>query len=258
MQIKSNTDSWLSRRNPTIKLTVVLISTLSVSFIFDPWRPFILWMMTLTFLSITSKLSLREMASQLRPFFWVACLILIVNILTRHGEILFEFYGIDITQEGITVGLSLALRTLYIGTLSIAFISSTNPVSLMTSLTQHAKLSPKVSYSVLTGFRMVQLLKHDWQIILAAQKIRLNQTGSRSFWQKLALAPQTLRIYRKALFTLLVTSIRRSERIAYSLESRGLGLSPRTIWHPVALTLTDGLFGGTSLLMALCVIVFIG
>ncbi|SES64314.1 energy-coupling factor transporter transmembrane component T family protein [Thorsellia anophelis] len=254
MQNIVNTHHWLMNRNPTIKLIVLIASTLSVSFIFDPWRPFILWSSTLIFLYIITPYSFCELVSQQRPFFWLASIIFIVNLITRHGESLWQFGIINITREGMSVGMSLAFRALYIGLLSIAFIKSTNPVSLMTSLNQHAKLSAKVSYAVLTGFRMVQFLKHDWQIILAAQQIRNDHQESKSCFKYFKKSLIALRMYRKALFALLVNAIRRSERIAFSLETRGLGLTPRTIWQPVPLTVIDWLFGVFTLVFVLSII----
>lgn len=41
------------------------------------------------------------------------------------------------------------------------------------------------------------------------------------------------------IFTLLVVSVRKGERMAQALESRGLGLTPRSTWRPVRITRGD-------------------
>lgn len=154
-----------------------------------------------------------------------------------------------------TVGISLAIRTILIGVISLVFIITTNPVALMTSLYQHKLLSAKVSDAVLTGFRIVQLLKHDWSLIIAAHTIRQPKLHKRRFLYYFKSRVQSLHIYRKAFFALLINSIRRAKRIAYSLETRGLGLNPRTIWCPVSLTTVDWMFFATSITFMISVIV---
>ncbi|MEE6286124.1 hypothetical protein V2J52_00470 [Georgenia sp. MJ173] len=49
------------------------------------------------------------------------------------------------------------------------------------------------------------------------------------------------------VFTLLVVSVRRGERMAQALESRGLGLTPRSTWRPVRVVAADWLLVGVVL-----------
>lgn len=138
--------------------------------------------------------------------------------------------GLRITEQGIAVGASLALRTLLIGVLAIGFVLSTDPVALMTSLHQQARLGPRVTYAVLTGYRMLQEMPREWETIRQAHSVRVASDPGRI---------ERMRALGRAGFTLLVVSIRGGERIARALEARGLGLSPRTTWRPVHISRGD-------------------
>jgi energy-coupling factor transport system permease protein len=132
-----------------------------------------------------------------------------------------------------------------IGILSIGFVATTDPVALMTSLNQHARLSARVTFAVLAGYRMLQQLPREWQVIRQAQSVRspLRARGDTRFG---------VRAFGRAAFALLVVSLRRGERMSQSLESRGLGMGRRTVWRPVPLGPADWLLlVGTLAVVAL-------
>jgi energy-coupling factor transporter transmembrane protein EcfT len=163
--------------------------------------------------------------------------VFLVNVLSRPGEVLLDAGPLRVTAEGVAVGAALALRTMLVGVLSIGFIASTDPVLLMTSLHHNARLSPRVTYAVLAGHRMLQEMPQEWETIRQAQAVRarIREDGT---------LPRDVRAMATAAFTLLVVSLRKGERMAQALESRGLGLSPRTTWRPVRVGGADAVMVG--------------
>lgn len=222
----------LARRNPTVKLVLLFLVSLALTFVFDPVTPAVLYVLGLAAVILATRLPLRVLVLAHIPFVAFAVGLFIVNTLSRPGDILWQSGALRITVEGVAVGTSLALRTLVIGVLSIGFVTSTDGVALMTSLHQHARLGARATYAVLAGYRMLQEMPREWQTIRHAHAVRarLRPDGT---------SPRSLRGYGRAAFTLLVVSVRKGERMAQSLESRGLGLSPRTTWRPVPLTGAD-------------------
>jgi energy-coupling factor transporter transmembrane protein EcfT len=106
-----------------------------------------------------------------------------------------------------------------------------------------------VTYAVLAGYRMLQDMPREWDTIRQAQAVRapLRDDGS---------LPRDVRATGRAAFTLLVVFVRRGERIAQALESRGLGLVPRTTWRPVRIGRVDvllavGVLGVVGLVVGL-------
>ncbi|MFC0179786.1 energy-coupling factor transporter transmembrane component T family protein [Thorsellia kenyensis] len=239
---KSDRSNWLYARNPTIKFFVLLMLTFSAGFIFAPWSLLILWFFALLGFYLSSSFSFVEILRMQTPFLWVSCVIFMVNCISRPGNIIASVWIFNITSEGMIIATALVLRTLFIGAICIAFIKSTCPNALMQSLNQHAKLSIRVSYAVMTGFRIVQLLSYDWQVIVAAQRSRHITLQSSIRNSRVDNIFLKARIYKKAILSLMVSAIRRSERIAYTLESKGLGRVPKTYLYDVPLTSLDYLF----------------
>jgi energy-coupling factor transport system permease protein len=227
------TDSPLSRRNPTLKLVLLFIVSGAMLLVYDPFTPAVLYLAGVAAVLVWGRVPARTLAMLHLPFVGFGLGLLIVNALTRPGDALVDLPGLRVTAEGLSVGASLALRTLVIGILSIGFITSTDGVQLMTSLHQQARLSPRITYAVLAGYRMLQEMPQEWQIIRHAQAVRAPLRRNRRPSQGLR-SP-----YWQAAFTLLVVSLRKGERMSQSLEARGLGLTPRTVWRPVLVRRLD-------------------
>jgi energy-coupling factor transport system permease protein len=235
--------SPLGRRNPTVKLALVFAVSLAVLFVFDPVTPSVLYLLALVAVLVSTQMRPRALAKAHLPFVAFALGVFLVNALSRPGEVLWETGLLRVTAEGLAVGAALAMRTLLVGVLSIGFIVSTDPVALMTSLHQNARLSPRVTYAVLAGYRMLQEMPREWETIRQAHAVRasLREDGT---------LPRDLRAMASAAFALLVISVRKGERMAQALESRGLGLTPRSVWRPVRL-------GGADAMMAVAVVVVV-
>lgn len=227
--------SPLERRNPVVKLLLLLVVSITVMFVLDPVTPAAL--ILVAFASTVAGAGIRATAllRSLVPFLLFALSVLSVNVLTRPGEILWQAGPLRVTAEGVSVGLALAGRTVLTGLLATAFLVSTDSVALMNSMHQQARLSIRVTVTVLAGYRILQDIGAEWTVIRHAQLVRcpLGRSGRpRARFRRLVTAA----------FTLLVGTIRRGERISHTLELRGLGRSPRTIWRPAALNRVDAWF----------------
>ena len=230
--IEGTASSPLGRRNPTVKLALLLVVSLAVMFVFDPLTPTVLYLVALVAVACSARMRLRSLLVAQLPFVAFALGVLAVNALTRPGTVLWQAGVLRVTEEGLSVGAALAARTLLTGVLAIGFLVSTDAVALMTSLRDNARLSARVTYALLAGYRMLQEMPREWSTIRDAHAVRApHHEGSRP-----ARGPRHL---AGVAFTLLVVSVRKGERMAQALESRGLGLQPRTTWHPVRVCRAD-------------------
>lgn len=229
-------DSPLARRDPTVKLAVLTLVSVTVLFVLDPVTPVVLYALALAAVALGARPSPRTMLLAHVPFVAFASGVLVVNALSRPGTVLWEAGVLRVTAEGVGVGTALAARTLLIGVLAIGFVLSTDPVTLMRSLHRNARLSERVTYAVLAGYRMLQEMPREWATIQAAHAVRapVRRDGK---------PPRGVRHLAGVVFSLLVVSVRKGERMAQALESRGLGLSPRTTWVPVTVGRSDVWFG---------------
>lgn len=244
------TTTPLGRRNPTMKLALLFVVSFALLFVFDPLTPALLYPLALAAVLIWGRSSPRMLLLAHIPFLGFALGMLMINAITRPGEELFTVLGLQVSVEGVNLGTSLALRTFVLGVLSIGFVLSTDAVALTDSLHQQARLGPRLSHAVLAGYQMLQDLPGTWQTIRQAHGVRAPELAP-------GLRRPTIREFGHASFALLVVSLRRGERMAQSMESRGLGLTPRTIWKPNRLERADWIMA-TGVLSVLAVVLGLG
>lgn len=244
--LRAAADSPLARRNPTVKLALLTAISLVVVFVLDPVTPTVLYLLALLAVAATVRAPARTLAVSHVPFVLFASGVLLVNALSRPGRVLWAGGPVRVTAEGVEIGVALAARTLLVGVLAIGFLLSTDGVALMTSLHQNARLGPRVTYAILAGYRMLQEMPREWATIRAAHAVRGDPRARRR------PGPRAARHLGGVVFALLVVSVRKGERIAQALESRGLGLNPRTTWRPVRVT------PGDWVMVAVCTLVVAG
>lgn len=225
--------SPLERRNPAVKLLLVVAVSVATLALLDPRTLAVLYLLGLVAARWGAGVGPRRLLLAQVPFWTFGVGVLLVNALSRPGDVLAAAGPFRVTDEGLAVGAALALRGCVIGVATVAFLASTPPRDLMVSLVRHARLSPRYAYALLAGHRMLAGLPRQWATIRAAQAVRapLRRDGQpREGWRGLG----------RSAFALLVASVRASERVALALESRGLSAGPRTVWRPVPLGAGDG------------------
>lgn len=214
--------SPVSRMNPSVVLIALFIVSAVLMFVFDPVAALVVYTIAVGVALGAAWVPVLELLRGQLVFVGFAVGVLLVNAMSRPGAVLWQAGVFRITDEGLSVGTALALRTVTLGVLSIVFIRTVDPVALMTSLHLDLHLPARVTYAILAGHRMLQRLPEEWATIRAAQSVRapLDRRGR----------PRSGR-FASAAFALLVSCIRRSARVSQSLEARGLGLPGRTIWR---------------------------
>lgn len=262
--------SALHRRNPTVKFTLVCVLATAMIMITDPITPTVLYLIALIGVLTTRAIPAREFLFAQWPFALFATSLLIVNLVTRHGGHPIEIGPLTLSSHALSIGVSMAARTLFIGVLSLAFLRTTDAIALMTSLHQHAKMPAKMTYAVLAAFRLLEDMPNQWHTIRCAQAIRdpdrrhttpkgngVVSSSDEPRLRQLRL-PTTPKALSRAAFTLLVVSVRRSERLSISMETRGLGAGRRTLYRPVPIGPRDAVFAISASTVMLAVIAVTG
>lgn len=222
-------DSVLHRRDPTVKLATLFVVSMAVLVPVDPWTPSLLYALAVPAVVLAGRLPWGLVLARQAVFAPFALSLLSVNAVTRPGGEVVDLLGLTVTDVGLSVGVSLAVRTLLVGTLSLGFVLTTDGARLMTSLHRHARLSPRAVFAVLAGYRVLEQLPERWRTIRRAQAVR------EPLVRAAGVLPRSPGALGRAAFALLVTTIRQGERMAASMETRGLGSGPRTVARPIGL-----------------------
>lgn len=167
---------FLHHLNPSIKALTIIFLVILLSLVFDPITPllFMVWTIILTFFG--GKINWKKYCLYFLPFSIIAFGMLWTTIVfadtpKRPDEII-TFFGIIIPEESFLTALALSLRVLSVAALSLLFIFTTNINDFILSLIQQLKLSPKIAYGVLAGYRFLPTMKDELFVIRSAHRVR--------------------------------------------------------------------------------------
>jgi energy-coupling factor transport system permease protein len=230
---------FLQQVNPTLKLVSMLVVIFFMVSIYDPWTPLILLIMTIGVIVILGGVSFRFLLMILLPFSLFAFSFIWINIIfpSVPGEtILFQIGSIPVALENVATGISLGLRSLLFASWSLLFVLTTEPTKLMLSLIQHCKLPPRFGYGMMAAYRFLPLFRQELNQIRTAHRIR----GLGEARGLIARFQETKRF----VIPLLAGAIRKAERVAIAMESKGFdGSRQRSFYHVVPWTMKDIIFG---------------
>jgi energy-coupling factor transport system permease protein len=230
---------YLQRRNPCIKLLVVIMAALSLTFIFDPLTPGVIFVITLLAGRFLGGLGLR---AQLKPM-W---------IFVKENSVspaLFSVGSVKVTGPALWAAGSLWLRLLAFALLSLVFIKTTEPQHLILSLVHQLHLNHRVAYGTLAGYRMLPLFQSDYQTIRAAQRVR----GVREAKGFLQVWSRT----RRYAVPLLADAVRKAGRVATAMDARAFGAMPtRTYRQRMIVRRSDWVF--LAVAVAILAVVVVG
>ena len=235
----------LARRDPTVLLGLLTALSIVCITLSEPAPLLVLYALLAASTMIGLRLGPLALARAQAPFMLFAAGVLMVNMLSRPGHEPWPDLPVRITSEGIVLGTALALRALVIGLGAIAVVHATDPGRTMTSLRTHARLPARIALALLAGQRLLEDLPRRWETITRAHRLRRPPAADGT---PARLGPRAM---ARCAFALLVDAIRSSTRIAFALESRGLGTGQRTQWRTATLTRADAaLVAGVVLAVA--------
>lgn len=250
-------DSFLHRRNPSLKLLCLMVMVLAVTLAFDPWTPTVFFLLALVILPLLGHVSLRTLRMPLLFFFILGALgfvgsnaLFYAPTVGKPLTILWQGGTFRVSIEGIRVGISLAMRMMAIVFFSMIFVATTDPTDLVLSLIQNVRFPFRLGYGILVAYRFLPLWRTELEVIRAAHRIRGvgERTTLSGRWEQL----------RRYAVPLLANAIRKSERVAIAMDSKAFGALPRrTYYRKLEVTRADwAMFVGTLAItgLILCIL----
>ncbi|WP_066191866.1 MULTISPECIES: energy-coupling factor transporter transmembrane component T family protein [Gracilibacillus] len=226
--------------NPSIKALAILLPGVLLSFAFDIITPLIFFVFVLLLTLFFANISVKKWLIFFLPLSFFAISVAWMSMLYTDkayatGPVIFQFLWFEVTSGSLQVGVSLALRSLCFISLSLLFALTTDPTKFMLSLMQQVRLSPKLTYGILAGYRFLPTFKHELDLLRQAHRIR-GVHRAKGLRNKLQQG-------RQYAIPLLANSIRKAERVALAMESKGFtGSRHRTYYHEMRVNMKDWLF----------------
>lgn len=142
-------------------------------------------------------------------------------------------------SDALSAGLTLALRAIACGMVSVFFALTTDPGAFVRALMAHANLPPKIGYPLFAAMQLVPQLAREAQQIRMARAMHSGRALRR--------LPTPAEV-ASLVVPLLAFAIRRASRSAIAMEARGFDpAAPRTIINVPGFSRYDAAFATAAL-----------
>ena len=247
-------DSFLRRRNPLIKLILIVAVTIIVCLSYFPVLPFLTFLIFFAGTWIGGKIPFPNLLRRLLLFLVVSFLFMVSMValrgLNEEPGIILRLWIFRWTQRDLVHGISLGFRILALVTMSMGFVLTTRPSDLVLSLITQCKLSITHGYATMATYRFLPELQSQVDSIHLAQEIR-GIPWNKGVWSRFT-SPF------RVMLPLFCVAARRGERVACAMESRGLGREgERTFYRTMKMDRTDWIFLAVSLIFYLILVMIL-
>ncbi len=222
-----------------MKALTIVVLVLLLALVFDPITPLLYGLWTIAITLLFGQVNLKKYGLFLIPFFIIAFGMFWTTLVFGEKPVnpddMVKVFGMTFARESLFTALSLGLRVLSFAMLSLLFILTTDPTRFILSLMQQCKLSPKLAYGILAGFRFLPMMREELKNIRAAHRIR--GVGRANGWKESFVQ------FKRYSIPLLAGAIRKAERTAIAMESKGFtGDRNRSFYRSFATGKRDWIF----------------
>ena len=209
----------LARTNPVARVLALLVATTPLLITIDPVSAGVALALELALMPL-SGVSARSFFLKATPLLVAAPLGALSMLLyaAPGGRVYWSFGPAAISDHSMWLALGIALRMCALVIPAIALLDRIDPTDMGDGLAQILHLPARPVLAALAGARMTSLMAADWKALERARRARGVGDASR------------IRSFLRGSFSLLVFALRRSGKLATTMEARGFGASRARTW----------------------------
>jgi energy-coupling factor transport system permease protein len=214
-------DSFIHKLDPRSKLTFVFLF-IAVVFLANNALTYAL-LLAFTFVTVLfSRIRLYFLVNGLKPILFLLVFTFLLHIFfTKEGDLLFKWQFIEVYEEGLKLGIFIAIRFLVLVFITSILTLTTSPISITDGL--EVLLNPfkrfklpvhELALMMSISLRFIPTLMDETDKILKAQMARGSDISTGSIKERIkAVVP--------LLIPLFVSAFKRAEDLAVAMEVRG-------------------------------------
>lgn len=213
----------LARTNPVARVLALLVATTPLLITIDPVSAGVALALELALMPL-SGVSARSFFLKATPLLVAAPLGALSMLLyaTPGGTVYWQLGPAAISDHSMWLALGIGLRMCAIVMPAIALLDRIDPTDMGDGLAQILHLPARPVLAALAGARMTSLMAADWKALERARRARGVGDASR------------IRSFLRGSFSLLVFALRRSGKLATTMEARGFGAAGKRTWARVS------------------------
>ena len=216
---RSGLRGLLRHTNPVARVLALLVATTPLLASIDPVSAALALALELVLLPL-SGVSLRSFALKATPLLVAAPLAALSMLLygAPGGRVFWECGPAVVSEHSAWLALGIALRMCAMVVPAIGLLDRIDPTDMGDGLAQILHLPARPVLAALAGARMTSLMAADWKALERARRARGVGDASR------------VRSFLRGAFSLLVFALRRSGKLATTMEARGFGAAGARTW----------------------------
>lgn len=209
----------LAHTNPVARVLALLVATTPLLITIDPVSAGVALALELALMPL-SGVSARSFFLKATPLLLAAPLGALSMLLyaSPGGTVYWQFGPAAISDHSMWLALGIGLRMCAIVMPAIALLDRIDPTDMGDGLAQILHLPARPVLAALAGARMTSLMAADWKALERARRARGVGDASR------------IRSFLRGSFSLLVFALRRSGKLATTMEARGFGAAGKRTW----------------------------
>ena len=213
----------LAHTNPVARVLALLVATTPLLITIDPVSAGVALALELALMPL-SGVSARSFFLKATPLLLAAPLGALSMLLyaSPGGTVYWQFGPAAISDHSMWLALGIGLRMCAIVMPAIALLDRIDPTDMGDGLAQILRLPARPVLAALAGARMTSLMAADWKALERARRARGVGDASR------------IRSFLRGSFSLLVFALRRSGKLATTMEARGFGAAGKRTWARVS------------------------
>ncbi|MGX1902000.1 energy-coupling factor transport system permease protein [Thermolongibacillus altinsuensis] len=235
--------SLIHRLDPRTKLLMMFFYVFIVFLANNVWTYTLLTLFTLSLL-LLSKIPFSFIVKGFKPILWVIVFTLLLHVLmTKEGNMLFQFGWIEIYDKGVQQGFFISLRFLLLIAITTLLTLTTTPIEVTDGMEK--LLAPfkrwnmpvhELALMMSISLRFIPTLMEETEKIIKAQAARGVDFSSGPFSER-------MKAMTSLLIPLFISAFKRAEELAIAMEVRGYrGGEGRTKWRQLTWSYLDTLF----------------
>ena len=216
---RSGARGLLARTNPVARVLALLVATTPLLITIDPVSAGVALALELALMPL-SGVSVRSFFLKATPLLVAAPLGALSMLLyaSPGGHVYWQLGPAAISDHSMWLALGIGLRMCAIVMPAIALLDRIDPTDMGDGLAQILHLPARPVLAALAGARMTSLMAADWKALERARRARGVGDASR------------IRSFLRGSFSLLVFALRRSGKLATTMEARGFGAAGKRTW----------------------------
>lgn len=213
-------DSFLHRLDPRVKI-VSSIVLMVILFMLTDVLPLLLFGIVLLLVTFLAKIPPKLVIRSVKPIMMLAVIAFLINLFTIQGEVLWSWGVIQISREGLSLGLRMAIRLFYlVMSTQLSLTLTTTPLeiadgieNLLKPLARFGFPAHELAMMMSIALRFVPTLSQETEKIIKAQ-------SSRGADYDTGGAIARARGLVSVLIPLFVSAFKRAEELATAMEAR--------------------------------------